>query len=157
MGKQPLDGDRAPSSIAFLLSQVGILASQRFARRIAEVGLHPPQFRVMNVVDAAEGSSQQAIAEAIGAPPSRMVAIVDELEQQGLVERRPHPSDRRVRALYLTPAGRRMLNRGRKIAADHEEELVRGLSAADRKMLAAVLRKVVYEQGLGSGVHPGLS
>lgn len=157
MGKPPLDGDRAPSSIAFLLSQVGILASQRFARRIAEVGLHPPQFRVMNVVDAAEGSSQQAIAEAIGAPPSRMVAIVDELEQQGLVERRPHPSDRRVRALYLTPAGRRMLNRGRKIAADHEEELVRGLSAADRKMLAAVLRKVVHEQGLGSGVHPGLS
>ncbi len=56
----------------------------------------------MNVVDAAAGQSQQAIAEAIGAPPSRMVAIVDELEQRGLIERRPHPSDRRVHALYLT-------------------------------------------------------
>ncbi len=156
MGKQPLDGDRAPSSIAFLLSQVGILASQRFAQRIAEAGLHPPQFRVLNMVDAAEGRSQQAIAEAIGAPPSRMVMIVDELEEQGLVERRPHPSDRRVHALYLTDAGRRTLARGRKIAAEHEEELMRGFSAADRKKLAAFLRKVVDEQGIGSGVHPGL-
>ncbi|HEY1356077.1 MAG TPA: MarR family transcriptional regulator [Solirubrobacterales bacterium] len=156
MGSQPLGGDRAPSSIAFLLSQVGVLASQRFARRIAEIGLHPPQFRVMNMVDAAEGRSQQAIAEAIGAPPSRMVAIVDELEDQGLVERRPHPSDRRVRALYLTPAGRKLLARGRKVAAEHEEELMRGFSAADRNLLAGFLRKVVDEQGLGAGVHPGL-
>jgi DNA-binding MarR family transcriptional regulator len=157
MGNEPLDGDRAPTSVAFLLSQVGILASQRFARRIAEVGLHPPQFRVMNIVDAAEGQSQQAIAEAIGAPPSRMVAIVDELEEAGLVERRPHPSDRRVRALYLTAAGRKILAQGRKIAGEHEEELMQGLSAADRKRLAALLRKVVDEQGIGSGVHPGLS
>lgn len=157
MGRKSLDGDRAPSSVAFLLSQVGIHASQRFARRIAEIGLHPPQFRVMNMVDAVEGRSQQAIAAAIGAPPSRMVAIVDELEEEGLIERRPHPSDRRVRALYLTPAGRRLLARGRKIAGEHEEELMRGLSAADRKRLIALLQKVVDEQEIGSGVHPGLS
>ncbi|HEX3242063.1 MAG TPA: MarR family transcriptional regulator [Solirubrobacterales bacterium] len=156
MGKQPLEGDRAPSSIAFLLSQVGILASQRFAQRIAEAGLHPPQFRVMNMIDAAEGCSQQAIAEAIGAPPSRMVAIVDELEEQGLVERRPHPSDRRVRALHLTAAGRETLAAGRRIAAEHEAELMKGFSAADRRRFASFLRRVVDEQGIGRGVHPGL-
>ena len=157
MGKQPLDGDRAPSSIAFLLSQVGILASQRFAERIAEAGLHPPQFRVMNMVDAAEGCSQQAIAEAIGAPPSRMVAIVDELEEQGLVERRPHPSDRRVRALYLTDGGPQDARRGPQDRGRTRRGADGGFSAADRKRLAAFLRKVVDEQGIGSGVHPGLS
>ena len=157
MGDKPLAGDRAPSSVAFLLSQVGIHASQRFARRIAEIDLQPPQFRVMNMVDAVEGRSQQAIAETIGAPPSRMVAIVDELEARGLIERRPHPGDRRVHALYLTAAGRRLLARGRKIALEHEEELMKGLSAADRRRLVALLQKVVDEQGIGSGVHPGLS
>jgi DNA-binding MarR family transcriptional regulator len=86
-----------------------------------------------------------------------MVAIVDELEEAELVERRPHPSDRRVRCLFLTASGRRKLARGRRIAAEHEEELMRGLSAADRKMLGAFLRKVVDQQGIGSGVHPGLS
>jgi DNA-binding MarR family transcriptional regulator len=61
-----------------------------------------------------------------------------------------------VRALYLTPAGRKLLARGRKVAAEHEEELMRGFSAADRNLLAGFLRKVVDEQGLGAGVHPGL-
>ena len=157
MGDKPLAGDHAPSSVAFLLSQVGIHASQRFARRIAEIDLQPPQFRVMNMVDAVEGRSQQAIAETIGAPPSRMVAIVDELEARRLIERRPHPGDSRAHALYLTAAGRRLLARGRKIAIEHEEELMKGLSAADRRRLVALLQKVVEEQGIGSGVHPGLS
>ena len=78
-----------PRHLGFLLSQVGIYASQRFAEAIGEAGIHPPLFRVLNVVDAAEGESQQAIGDAIQAPPSRMVAIVDELEERGLIERRP--------------------------------------------------------------------
>jgi DNA-binding MarR family transcriptional regulator len=149
--------DHAPSSLAFLLSQVGVYASRRFAQRIAKIDLHPPQFRVLNMVDAAEGQSQQAIGEAIQAPASRMVAIVDELEERGLVERRPHPGDRRIRALHLTPAGRRLLSRGRGIAMEHEAELVRGLSKADRASLLALLQRVVEEQEIGRGVHPGLS
>jgi DNA-binding MarR family transcriptional regulator len=157
MASKPLAADRAPASLGFLLSQVGIYASRRFGHRIAALDLQPPLFRVLNVVDAAEGQSQQAIGEAIQAPPSRMVAIVDELEQRGLVERRPHPSDRRIRALYLTAAGRKLLARGRKIAAEHEEELTRGMSSGDRKRLIELLQKVVDEQGIGSGVHPGLS
>jgi DNA-binding MarR family transcriptional regulator len=155
--KRAIAGDRAPATLAFLLSQVGTYAARRFSQRIGEVDLHPPLFRVLNVVDVAEGQSQQAIGEAIGAPASRMVAIVDELEQRGLVERRPHPSDRRIRALYLTGEGRKLLARGRRIAAEHEEELTRGISEPDRKRLVVLLQKVVEEQGIGPGVHPGLS
>lgn len=154
---EPSAEDHAQSSIGFLLSQVGIYASQQFARRIAELDLYPPMFRVLNVVDAAEGESQQAIGDAIQAPASRMVAIVDELEKQGLIERRPHETDRRVRALYLTAKGRKVLARGREIAIKHEEEITRGLTAADRKQLIELLSKVVDKQGIGAGVHPGLS
>jgi DNA-binding MarR family transcriptional regulator len=157
MGEERIAGDKAPSSLAFLLSQVGIYAAQRFSERIAEVDLQPPLFRILNVVDAAEGLSQHAIGEAIQVPPSRMVALVDELEQRGLLKRHPHPSDRRVRALHLTPAGRRVLARGRKVAMEHEADLTRGLSDADRKRLTELLQKVVAEQELGAGIHPGLS
>jgi DNA-binding MarR family transcriptional regulator len=152
-----LPGDRAPKKLSFLLSQVGTHAARRFAERIAEIGLQPPQFRVLNVVDAAEGQSQHAISEVIQAPPSRMVAIVDELEEGGLLERRPHPGDRRIRALYLTPKGREVLAEGRRIAKEHEEALARGMSAADRKRLIALLAQIVEAQGIGPGVHPGLS
>lgn len=157
MGKKPIAGDRAPASLGFLLSQVGIHAARQFAERIAEVGLHPPLFRVLNLIDAAEGRSQQAIGEAVDVPASRMVALVDELEQRGLVERRPHPTDRRVRALYLTAKGRKTLARGREIAAAHEKALTRGMAAADRKRLTQLLQKIVDEQTIGRGVHPGLS
>jgi DNA-binding MarR family transcriptional regulator len=157
MGKDSLPGDRAPSTLAFLLSQVGIHAARQFAERIAEVDLQPPLFRVLNLVDAAEGQSQQAIGEAVEVPPSRMVALVDELEQRGLVERRPDPADRRVRALFLTAKGRRTLARGREIAKQHEKDLTRGMAAADRKLLTELLQKMVDEQTLGRGIHPGLS
>ncbi len=153
----PISGDKASSSLAFLLSQVGIHASQRFAQRLAALDLQPPLFRILNAVDAAEGESQQAIGEAIGAPPSRMVALVDELERRRLVERRPYPSDRRVRTLHLTAAGRRLLQRGRKVAAEHEEDLANGMSRAERRQLVSLLQKLVDEQGIGSGVHPGLN
>lgn len=157
MGNDPIAGDRAPSTLAFLLSQVGIHAARQFAERIAEVGLQPPLFRVLNLVDAAEGRSQQAIGEAIEVPASRMVALVDELEQRGLVERRPDPADRRVRALFLTRKGRETLARGREIAKQHERQLTRGMAAADRKRLTELLQKIVDEQTIGRGIHPGLS
>lgn len=157
MSAPGMNGDQASSSLAFLLSQVGIYASKRFAERIATVGLQPPLFRVLNLVDAEAGKSQQAIAAGIEIPPSRMVALVDELERRGLVERRPEPKDRRVRALFLTAEGRRCLARGRKIAHQHEEELTKGMKAADRERLVALLQKIVDEQAIGRGVHPGLS
>jgi len=157
MTENPINGDRAPSTLAFLLSQVGIHASRQFAERIATAGLNPPLFRVLNLVDAAEGRSQQAIGQAIAVPASRMVALVDELEQEGLVERRPDPEDRRVRALYLTAKGRKALTRCREIAKRHEEELTQGLGASDRKRLLDLLQKMVDAQAIGRGVHPGLS
>jgi DNA-binding MarR family transcriptional regulator len=156
-GAPPLDGDKAPQNLAFLLSQVGIHASRRFAERLAEVDLQPPHFRVLNLVDTAEGRSQQEIAEAVQAPPSRMVAFVDELEQRGLIERRADPKDRRVRALYLTAAGRKALAQGREVARSHQEELTQGMSEEEQEQLIELLRKVVHEQTIGAGVHPGFS
>jgi hypothetical protein len=140
-----INGDRAPQTLAFLLSQVGIHASRRFAERIAAVELNPPLFRVLNLVAAAEGQSQQAIGAAIEIPASRMV------------DRRPKPEDRRVRALFLTAKGKRCLARGRKIAKEHEEELTKGMSATDRALLVSMLQQIVDQQALGKGVHPGLS
>lgn len=157
MCSERIDGDRAPSSLAFLLSQVGIHAARRFAERLAEIDLQPPLFRILNLVDAAEGRSQQQIGEAIQVPPSRMVALVDELESRGLVERRPNPDDRRVRALYLTRKGREKLARGREIAHAHEEDLTLGMAGEDRRRLTRLLQQIVDAQTIGRGIHPGLS
>src|ERR1700746_1986310 len=69
---------------------------------------------------AHEGTSQQALAELMGLNATRMVFLVDELEQRGLVERRRNPADRRSHALYLTDRGRDTLRQTQQVVAAHE-------------------------------------
>ena len=67
----------------------------RFADRLAPLGLKPPHAGILRALDRADGLSQQALGEALGTFPSRLVARLDELEERGLVERRDRPGDRR--------------------------------------------------------------
>jgi DNA-binding MarR family transcriptional regulator len=106
-------------------------------------------------VAAAEGQSQQALGKAMQIPASRMVALADELERRGVLERRPSLADRRAHALVLTGEGRRLLDRIMKVSAGHEAQLCAGLTQAERQQLIA-LSRVAAEQGLPTGVHPGV-
>jgi DNA-binding MarR family transcriptional regulator len=72
-----------------------------------------------------------------------MVALIDELERAGLAKRRPHPTDRRAREVSITPKGRRVLERARRMAAEVEDEVLRGLTAAQRRELLTLLRRAL--------------
>jgi DNA-binding MarR family transcriptional regulator len=78
---------------------------------MARLELDPREVVLLRHVAAAEGQSQQALAAALQIPPSRVVTLVDGLEQRGLLERQPVASDRRVRALHLSREGRRVLRK----------------------------------------------
>jgi DNA-binding MarR family transcriptional regulator len=84
-----------------------------------------------------------------------LVALVDELESKGLLERRPHESDRRSYALHLTEAGQSTLQAIGRIARDHQQALLSGLSEEEQRELAALLQRVADQQGLIPRVHPG--
>jgi DNA-binding MarR family transcriptional regulator len=142
---------------AFLLAQVGAHATARFALRLAEVGLVPAHAGILRILSAKPGISQQALAEALGTVPSRLVAWVDELESQGLVERRPHESDRRAHALYVTDKGKTMLETIGRIAREHRQELLAALTEEEQRELARLLERVAEEQGLIRDVHPGFA
>jgi DNA-binding MarR family transcriptional regulator len=147
---------RVPGA-AFLLSQVGAHSSRLWRKRMARLDLDPRNVVLLRHVAAEEGRSQQALAEALQIPASRMVALVDGLERGGLLERRPVHGDRRVRALHLTREGRRALGRVMKVSAEHEAELCKGLDPTEREQLIALLSRVAAEQGLAAGVHPGVA
>ena len=68
-----------------------------------------------------------------------MVSLIDELEAAGLAERRPRPTDRRAREVAITPKGRRMLKQARELALQVEDDVLRGLSEAERRRLLALL------------------
>ena len=105
---------------------------------------------------AAEGQSQQALSIALGIHRSAMVALVDDLEQRGLAERRRDPADRRAYTLFLTPAGRELLAELERAADDEDDELLSALDAAERSQLISLLQRVAESQGLAAGVHPNL-
>jgi DNA-binding MarR family transcriptional regulator len=140
-------------AVGFALSTVGFAVGMRFRERLAPIGLEPRDFALMRALDAREGVSQQALGEQLQIPPSRMVAFIDALSERGLLERRPHPSDRRAHALYLTPAGRKLLAKGMAAASQFDSELCAGLSKTDRARLLELLGKVREQLGLPPGVH----
>ncbi len=147
---------RVPGA-AFLLSQLGYHSSRLWQARLAPIGLDPRHVMLLRHVAIEEGRSQQALGEALRIPPSRMVALVDALEQRGLLRRRPDPGDRRVRALHLTADGRRLLGKVMEISLEHERQLSKGLRPAEREQLITLLSRVAAEQGLSEGVHPGVA
>lgn len=140
---------------AFLLAQLGAHAAQKFAERLAGLELVPAHAGILRILSATPGMSQRALAEMLGALPSRLVAFIDELEQKSLLERRPSESDRRNNALHLTEKGEAILKAVGGVARAHQQALLAALSEEEQRQLAEVLRRVADEQGLTPLVHPG--
>ena len=153
----PLQAPQGPTfgrTVGFLLSQLGFETARRFGALMGEMALEPRHFAVLRAIEANQGSPQMAIGDRIRVPPSSMVAVVDQLERLDLVERRPHPTDRRSRTLHLTPHGREILEQAVALAVGFETVLTEGLSTAQRQELIAMLTTVADNLGLTTGVHP---
>lgn len=140
---------------AFLLTQLGTHAASRFAERVAAHGLTPPQCGVLGLLRSRPGLSQQELADILGVLPSRVVALVDELEVAGYVRRVRDESDRRRNALQLTTAGQKALQTIGRAGRAHEQEIVAALDAAEHATLVDLLGRIAAQQGLTPGVHPG--
>lgn len=141
--------------VAFLLAQLGSYAASRFTKSVAALDLVPAQTGLLRAVAASPGQSQQALAQLLGTRPSRLVALVDALEERGILERRSNPDDRRLHALHLTETGRQMLPRIGEVARAHNDVICRALDPAEREQLLALLTRIADDHGLTPGVHPG--
>jgi len=150
----PFGSDGPP--LGFLLASVGFGTGFRFRDLLAPTGMQPREFAVLRQVAADEGISQQSCGQALKVAPSQMVTLVDALEDKGYLERRPDPADRRVRALHVTPQGRRALASAFEAAGRNEQALFGSLSDHERSELRRLLQAVADNLGLEPGQHPGM-
>jgi DNA-binding MarR family transcriptional regulator len=154
-------GDAGPApgadhdGFSYLLVQLGTRAARMFAEQLAPLGLEPRHAGLLFRLAANEGRSQQALGELLGLNPTRMVFLVDELEQRGLVERRRNAADRRSYALYLTDSGQDMLHAIRETAGQQRGGLGATLSQGERGQLTGLLRKLAGELGISEQNLPG--
>jgi DNA-binding MarR family transcriptional regulator len=146
----------AAASVGFMLSTLGHAISRRFHRALEPLELHPREFAVLRAVKANDGQSQQTLAERLHIPPSRIVAIVDELESRRLVERRPDPSDRRLWTLYVTRRGQSLLDDAFNLVVQHERAISDALTAKERAQLLELLNRIAASLDLPTDVHPAL-
>lgn len=144
-----------PPRTAFLLAQLGADASDRFADRVAELGLTPREAGALRVLGSAQGISQRQLAERLGTVPSRLVALIDELERKDYVTRSRSEDDRRNNVLSLAPLGQRVLRELRQVAEVHQADVLAPLDADEQRALAALLEKLAGASGASPDGHPG--
>jgi len=145
------------SSAAFLLAQVGAHAAARFAGRLRELELAPPHAGILRILSQRPGITQQQLATALNMVPSRLVELLDDLGNRGLIERREDPDDRRCYALHLTDKGGTTLAEIGRVAREHSRSLLAALKEEEQRQLADLLERIADEQGLTPGIHPGFA
>jgi DNA-binding MarR family transcriptional regulator len=105
-------------------------------------GLSMWGYIVLSALDRSPVRSQAALADAIGADKTRIIATLDELQERGYIERRPDPDDRRVRLLALTESGRAVKDAAQEAIQRGEERWLGRLSANDRRVFLRLLREL---------------
>lgn len=132
---------RKPAERVWELLRDAAFASLRddFAGRVAECNLSLSEGKLVR--ELAEPQSQRELARRLHYDPSNITALADSLEERGLLERRADASDRRLRRLALTPAGKRLRSSLEARLAEPPAFLDR-LTPAEQKQLADLLSRL---------------
>lgn len=115
---------------------------KHFAATVGQEEVTPGLYGTLVLIDRNRGMSQSDLARALTLDRSTMVAVIDQLERRGLVERRKDPEDRRRHALHLTDQGQQFLAAVRRRVAAHEQALTSRLDESEKAALFALLRKL---------------
>ncbi|HTP40691.1 MAG TPA: MarR family transcriptional regulator [Steroidobacteraceae bacterium] len=129
-------------NFGFLLKGVSRLSGKNFERHARDLGLSLSQCKVLVYLARNEGISQSRLAEMSESDPMTLVRMLDAMEADHWIERRPDPSDRRAHRLYLQDGAKPVLARIWKVADAARDEALAGLSAAERDQLMNLLERI---------------
>lgn len=119
------------------------LQSAHLDPRLRELGVSWASFQLLTAVYAADGQSQNQIAQRLGIKPATMSEAVFNHSQKGLMEQVVSSSDRRVKGLKLTPKGRKLVETIRESLSESERAMVAGLSASELRFAIEVFDKML--------------
>src|SRR3954468_22856633 len=144
-------------SSGFLMARLGMAFKTRALERIEAEGYEGNHYSVLAILAEGARETQATIADALDMDPSRLVALLDSLEERDLIARQRDPQDRRRHVVSITPAGRRQLQRLPAMAGQVEEECFGSRSAAAREAFYGVLQKLACAHDPRCGFAPSVS
>jgi len=133
--------------MGWLMSRASHAIGAALMESLAPLGLNLRDYTVLIAAERAaiEGApqTQLALAQSGRLDKSTMVVAVDALEEEGLVERRPAPKDRRARIVVPTDAGRELLARAEGVVLGVEDDVLADLSAEELRVVRGLLTRLV--------------
>jgi len=128
--------------LGYHLRRASAVLGGAFSSAVAGTGLRQVPFAILSVVAANPGIKQSSVGRALGIQRANMVALVNELVDSGLIERRPAEDDRRAFALVANAAGQDALHRFSQEILRQEAEVMADLSTAEQATLMSLLRRI---------------
>jgi DNA-binding MarR family transcriptional regulator len=119
--------------------------NQAFRRRIAHLDITPDQFTAMRILlecDEAQALTQCDLTHHMSSDPNTVASLLKRMEQAGLIERKPHETDRRAHRISLKPAGKRKYAAAREIAVALQSEVLAVLPEQRREEFLSDLASV---------------
>lgn len=136
------------------ISYIARMLRTRFDQRARSMGLTRAQWQTIAVIRWNEGATQREVAEKLEVGSVTAGRLIDRLEQDGWIERRADPADRRANRLSISPKAQPMLERLTALGMDEEARALEGLSADERLLLAGLLDRIIVnleERATGCG------
>jgi DNA-binding MarR family transcriptional regulator len=121
------------------MARVASVGSSEANRRLGDLGLKVRHYSVLALACSDEGPTQRELSEFLVLDPSQVVAILDELEHRGAVERRTDPRDRRSKIIVPTPGGRELYAQAKEFVDAAADRSLAALSPAQRQELTRLL------------------
>jgi MarR family transcriptional regulator for hemolysin len=128
--------------IAFNINDVARLLRTYADQKAANFGLTRAKWAVLARLDRFEGLKQNELAEMLDLQPISLTRLLDGLSENGLIERRPDPNDRRAKRLFLTPAARPLLDRLSELGKDLMTTALAGLDQSESSALLTSLMAI---------------
>ncbi len=129
------------SDLCWLFARANQLQRAEFDTALTTTGLTPRKHQVLATALGAEHTQTQ-LARIVGLDKTTMMVTLDELERDGLAERRALPSDRRARIVAVTADGRKVLRRADKAFAEANERVLSRLPDAERAIFLQALERL---------------
>jgi MarR family transcriptional regulator for hemolysin len=135
-------------NFGFLIKDIGRLYTRLFENEAEHLGITLAEAKVLTYLSRNPALSQVQLAELTGVEPMSLVRILDRMEADQRIERRAHPTDRRVRQLHLQAKGESTLDQIWKLSSQVRSQALTGFKAEERSQLISLLERV-HEQLLG--------
>ncbi len=118
-----------------------------FNARCGDSGLTPVQYAAMTAIAAETATDATRLSEVIGFDKATLGSVIDRLERRGLVTRKAHPEDRRMKLVALTEAGRDALRQVQPLVEQSHRDFLEPLSAEEAETLLRLLTKLLHHHG----------